>query len=645
MNYNLPFSILFLLLFSNVFCQKSDEFYTYKTKYPNENLVEINCENIIDIDIKSNKLIISDNRFSKKIHLTQSAKYQSKQKIYSSDFFSLDKINATSYNYINGDYKEFKVKKFNEKDETSGSTFYDDLKSVNFYYSGLEIGSKTQLRYEKSIKNPRFLGAYFIGDFYPIENYKLKIITNKNVALEFKTMYMDSVDISFQKKEKGNKNIYEWILKDLKSYPNESNSKGYKYIIPQIIPLINYYHINGDTTFILNSTKDLYQWYQLLTSDLNKEPCDKDLKSLVDSITSSCNTNLEKVKSIYYWTQKNIKYIAFEDGLGGFIPRNANEVYQKKYGDCKDNSSILKQMLKEAGIEGHLTWIGTRSLPYKYDDVYSPIVDNHMILTYFENEKPYFLDATGRYHNINIPTSFIQGKEALVAIDKENYKIVEVPIPNSEINSISDSIEIYLEKNTIKGKGFIRYDGYEKINLFYDIESLKAQNDYTDYFKNKLELGNNNFLLDSIYDHNKYDYDNEYKVAYSFTINNYCNEIGDKIYINLNLNQKDVETLKFKPLYKTDIDYTHKYKGSYYYKFNLPNNYEIESIPKDFEIKNDLIEINITYKIEDGSINYYHSIKTKFITLTIKQQKLLVKTFEEIQKKFKEVVVLKLKPQ
>ena len=37
--------------------------------------------------------------------------------------------------------------------------------------------------------------------------------------------------------------------------------KDFKYIIPQIIPLINYYHENGDTTFILNSTKNLYQWY------------------------------------------------------------------------------------------------------------------------------------------------------------------------------------------------------------------------------------------------------------------------------------------------------------------------------------------------------------------------------------------------
>jgi uncharacterized lipoprotein YehR (DUF1307 family) len=75
----------------------------------------------------------------------------------------------------------------------------------------------------------------------------------------------------------------------------------------------------------------------------------------------------------------------------------------------------------------------------------------------------------------------------------------------------------------------------------------------------------------------------------------------------------------------------------------LPAHYEVASLPKDFVVKNSLCDIKITYQLEDGSINYYHSIKTTFITLTIKQQEELYKTLEEVQKNYKEVVVLKLK--
>ena len=62
----------------------------------------------------------------------------------------------------------------------------------------------------------------------------------------------------------------------------------------------------------------------------------------------------------------------------------------KKVWRLKDNSSILYEMLKAAGIKGELTWIGTRSIPYKYNELPTPSVDNHMILYYQNGNKGYF---------------------------------------------------------------------------------------------------------------------------------------------------------------------------------------------------------------------------------------------------------------
>ena len=133
---------------------------------------------------------------------------------------------------------------------------------------------------------------------------------------------------------------------------------------------------------VLNGISSLYDWYYSLVKDINTQEKDKDLEALVASLTVGKDNDLEKVKAIYYWTQQNIKYIAFEYALGGFIPREAYDVFKKKYGDCKDNSSILSEMLSIAGLKGSLTWIGTRSIPYTYKEVPTPAVDNHMILSY-----------------------------------------------------------------------------------------------------------------------------------------------------------------------------------------------------------------------------------------------------------------------
>jgi len=633
--------ILTVFFVSSSVAQQSDEHKRYLNKYKGENFVQTTCENIIHIDIKNNELVVKENHQTNDFFLTETAKYNSEQKIYTSDFFELNKIKARAFNYRDGKYKIKEVKDFREKDETGGPSFHDDLKSINFNYSGLSAGSKTYLNYEKTINNPRFLNSYYFGNFYPIEHYKLKIVAHKNIKLEFKKMNMDTLNVSFKTYEKNNKNIYEWELKNIDSYKNNNNAQPASYRLPHLIPIINYYHVKEDTTYVLNSTKDLYQWYASLITNVNKEKCDTDLKILVDSITKNSTTNLQKVTEIYYWTQKNIKYIAFEDGLGGFIPRNANDVFKKKYGDCKDNSSILKAMLEVANIKGYLTWIGTRDIPYKYEEVYSPVVDNHMILTYFEDEKPYFLDATGRYHSLYTPTSFIQGKQALVEVDSLNYKIVNVPILNETINKKIDSVDLHLDGTKLKGKGTVTYGGYEKINMFYSLERLRNEQDYKSFFKHQLQKGNNNFLIDSLTYTHKFNYDKDFSVAYFFELNKYVHHIKDEIYINMNLSQRDIAQLELTPPFENSVEYTHKYTGNYSFKFQIPKGYDIKSLPKNLTISNPLCHITIEYTVSNNTIYYTHDIQTKFLILTIDQQQQIYNLLETVRKKYSEIIVLK----
>ena len=60
------------------------------------------------------------------------------------------------------------------------------------------------------------------------------------------------------------------------------------------------------------------------------------------------------------------KYVAFEDGMGGFVPREAGLVCSRRFGDCKDMASILTAMNRAAGIPAYFTWLGTRDLPYTF---------------------------------------------------------------------------------------------------------------------------------------------------------------------------------------------------------------------------------------------------------------------------------------
>ena len=126
-----------------------------------------------------------------------------------------------------------------------------------------------------------------------------------------------------------------------------------------------------------------------------------------------------KARNIYKWVQQNIKYVAFENGMEGFIPREANLVCSRRYGDCKDMASIMTAMLQHAGVTAYFVWIGTRSLPYEYSQVPLPIADNHMISAIKLDTSFIFLDGTDSHCVFGTPPEHIQGKDALIAITEK----------------------------------------------------------------------------------------------------------------------------------------------------------------------------------------------------------------------------------
>ncbi len=139
--------------------------------------------------------------------------------------------------------------------------------------------------------------------------------------------------------------------------------------------------------------------------------------------------------------------MAFEQGMEGFIPRDASLVCARRFGDCKDMSSILKIMMQYAGIPSYFTWIGTRDLAYNFSDLPLPLVSNHMICTIKLNGKYIFLDGTDPNCVFGFPSWAIQDKEAMISINEKEYKILRVPIVEKSENTETDSTWLELTRN------------------------------------------------------------------------------------------------------------------------------------------------------------------------------------------------------
>ncbi|MBL4651499.1 MAG: transglutaminase domain-containing protein [Flavobacteriales bacterium] len=364
---------------------------------------------------------------------------------------------------------------------------------------------------------------------------------------------------------------------------------------------------------------------------------------MVDSLIYGLTTEQEKVKAIYYWVQDNIKYIAMEAGLGGFIPEEAAEVCKNKYGDCKGMSSITDQMLTIAGIESHLPWIGSRDLIYKYNEIPTPVVDNHMICTYINGDTFHFLDATGSEVPLSLSTSFIQGKEALIDMGDGKFQIHEVPIidrlTNLEIDTTNFTID---ETGKVIGKTKYISNGLNSIHLRRSLKG-RTHNELKKYVSSYNAKGNNKFIVDTFQVDNIKDKDLPINISLEYTIQDYVTINGDELYVNMHLDRYFVNG-------KIDDDRENAYESDFKSTsrnvayLDVPEGYAINYIPENDSSQDELFGYNIKYtKVNDKQIMLEFEVYENYLILSPEHFEDWNKMIKKLKNNYSETVILKKK--
>ncbi|GGA86631.1 hypothetical protein GCM10008015_29130 [Flavobacterium palustre] len=634
------FNFLFLSCFFSLSTLAQNTLTEYKKTYPDYNELIINNQQSYNISIENKKLkIIQDNHFESMI-LSENGIQNNKESFSYSNLVKLNNYDAYALFNDNGKEKKIKVSQSNEKPSKNGSVFFDDVMVRELTFNNLETGSKKVYNYQTEFIDPYLLHKFIFGDELPIQNSTLEITTEKDIEIGYKIFNDPNNSIVFSKSEKKGKWIYKWTLKDIKPLKYENNAPGYLYIVPHINFYIKNYVIDNQTNNVLGNIDNLYSYYKGFIKDLNKEE-DTLLKNLTLEITQNKKTDEEKIKAIFYWVKENIKYIAFENGYEGFIPREASLVFQRKFGDCKDMGNMINCMAKYAEIKDvTIAWIGTRSLPYTYNDLPTPAVDNHMIAVFKKNDNYIFLDATDNETNYGIPTAFIQGKEALL-YENEKYKIVKVPIVPAENNTISDDVSLSIKNNKLIGTGKLKLEGYNRSHTLMKIGDTYNKTRF-ESIKNLVLKGSNKFNLTEYNEENKNDKDKPYIINYNFDLDNYIIQLDSDLYINLFLD-KFFDDLLIEKNRISDFDFEYLTQFSKNYNLEIPKKYNIKQIPKNFSINNDCIKADFIYELKDGNINLNITLIQKKLTLNKSDFELWNSSIKALKTNYNQVLILSKK--
>ncbi len=611
------FAFLFVLIpsFSLLSQTAHEELLHHQQRFPNEYYLYNKRNKIYQILIENGALQINAQTEEELMILKELATMSTEQTVQYTPLFPLSEIEAYTLVPNRNKYRKVDITDIKDRHKFDQSIFHDDINEKVFDYKELQVGAKRYLKYTTTYLDPKMLNGYFFGYNVATDNILFQVKVDNRVELGYKEFNIIGLPIHLTIDKQKTITIYTWTCDSLAKVNFYANSPSFQSSIPHIEIYIKKYTIDGVETKMLGSVDDLHRYYSTFLRDLNQE-VSPSLKAVTDSLIQGKTNEIEKVKAIYYWVKSNIKYVAFEDGYGGYVPRQASDVCDKRYGDCKDMASITHAMLQYAGIQNvYLTWIGTRDIPYTYKELPTGAVDNHMIVTYKTKDSTYFLDATSEHTPFGYPTEFIQGKEAMLHIDSTHFEIVKVPEISSSKSVYDDSVFLSISNDTIVGIGFASLTGYVR-NYYLDINYDLAGDEKLKAVKSFLEKGNNKFYLNDYTEINKQDRDKPLQIKYSFLINNYAIQSGNDLFLNLFL-EKPMLGSKIENERKADIAYDYKNVYRYTVCLSLPDNYKVKYIPNTSFFADDLYHFKAEFSQVNNTIILHYELELK--TLLLKQ--------------------------
>lgn len=484
--------------------------------------------------------------------------------------------------------------------------FYSDLHICHFPLAFTKQGMHNEVSIEKEIRDPRYLTSAYFTDYYPTAKKSITVIVPRWMKIDIHEFHFEGQDIKSEKTyDKGkDADVYTYSGTNIPAMKKSSLSPGPSWIYPHLLILSKSSDYKGVATTYFNTTQDLYQWCHDLTDQLH--PDTTALGAKAREITAGIPDKYEQLKAIFYWVEENIRYIAFEDGIAGFRPDEAQEVMRKKYGDCKGMANLTKELLLRCGLDARLCWIGTNHIMYDHS-IPNLGVDNHMICAVKYNDKWLYLDATEKYMQPGVYAERIAGREVMIENGK-THLLEKIPATTPLQNTRLFRETLAINGSNMTGKILYKYKGESKTNLLYNINLTK---------KDKLEIALEKYITNSnthykisnvntsALDQRDGDLEVNFELLYADAVSSFGKEMYIDIDYNKELNNSVIDTLKR----KTDMRFDSKSNYVTETDLVIPAGYKTTSIPEDLHISTPNFTFDVTYKVTGNRISYRKQLR------------------------------------
>lgn len=281
------------------------------------------------------------------------------------------------------------------REEELDYQLYNGLITANFLLSDLRVGDVIDYSYSVRGRNPVFDGMY--SDSFrlhwsvPIELASLRLLWEKNKPLYVKGW---GTEAPVQRTQTSSGEEFLLVEHNLQPVSREDD-----------VP--NWASPYGRLFFSEHESWDeVVDWGIGLfrNSILQSE----EIEQVVDRIRATTSNPSEQIVEVLQYVQDQIRYVGIELGVNSHQPSPAPTVLSRRYGDCKDKTSLMIALLHELGIDAHPALVNTRRHQKIAEVLPSTSVFNHVLVALPHDGETYWLDPTrtyqrGQLHDIYEP--------------------------------------------------------------------------------------------------------------------------------------------------------------------------------------------------------------------------------------------------
>ncbi len=360
-----------------------------------------------------------------------------------------------------------------QREQEMDRYLYDESLTAVIHLQDVRVGDIVEYAYTRKGYNPIFdnhLSRWRNFNFsVPSERFYLRFQVPRSMSLSLKQLNKAPKPVI---QTTNTETIYTWDVAKQKALFQDKNEPSWYYAYDAIVL----------TSF--KNWEEVARWankrYQVSESDFAKVK-----REMLPQFKNESKESyaLEVIRFV----QDEIRYLGFESGLNSHKPHSPIQVYNQRFGDCKDKSLLLATLLNANGIESHPMLVNTSYKDKLGEQLPRTGSFDHCVVQVNLNGQSYYVDPTissqgGDLKSLQFPN---YGKGLVVSAASKGL----TDLPNSAKSLIH---EVYTyETDSIGGSALLRiettYTGSEadyQRSYFAENSLESIQKGYIDYYGN-----------------------------------------------------------------------------------------------------------------------------------------------------------------